>query len=354
MKKEPKISPVPQKIPFSQVVDALLNESKPFPARLLYRLSDLEGPELETLTETWPKISTRRRQAVLEDLEEIGETDLVLSFEAIFRLALGDADSSVRATAAHGLWDYELVDLIPTFLHLMESDPAAEVRAASASALGKFVYLGEIEEISQETLDEITDQLLSIYNSGDAAGVRQKALESLGFSSRPEVTPVLESAYYSGKKDWMVSALFAMGRTAHARWQPLVLDALTHDDDEIRFEAARAAGELELKAAREPLMAMLQDPEKEVRLAVIWSLSQIGGLGVAELLEELADETEDEDELDLIDSAIDNLEFTNDLEMFSLLELGEDEEDEDNFDMLEDEDEGDLEDETGGMEDEDR
>ncbi len=50
--------------------------------------------------------------------------------------------------------------------------------------------------------------------------------------------------------------------------------------------------------------------DDEVRMAVIWALSKIGGEDVRETLEQLMEETDDEDEAELIEEAIDNLFFT--------------------------------------------
>lgn len=318
--------PEPKKAPFQQVLAALLDDDKNFPPRLLYRFSDLEGDELQALRDTWPEVSVRRRQAILEDLEEIGEADTVLSFEALYRLALQDSDPVVRRLSVRGLSDYEPTDLIGAYREMLHQDADSEVRAACASALGQFVYLGEIEEISQAELDAIVDDLLDVYKSNVAPLIRRRALEALGFSSHAEVAGMIESAYFSNRKDWVLSALVAMGRSASAHWEELVLQVLQQDDDDIRLEAARTAGELELTSSLELLKTLARDADDDVRQAAIWSLSQIGGPGVSDLLDELYEETDDDLELELIESAMDNLAFTEDIQLFSLLELDEDEE----------------------------
>jgi HEAT repeat protein len=316
----------PKKAPFQQVLAALLDEDKSFSPRLLYRFSDLEGDDLQALRTTWPQVSVRRRQAILEDLEDIAEADTVLSFEAFYRLALQDSDPVVRRLSVRGLWDYEPTDLIDTYREMLHQDADSEVQAACASALGQFVYLGEIEEISQTDLDTVVDDLIGVYKSSAAPLIRRRALEALGFSSHTEVPGMIESAYYSNRKDWVLSALVAMGRSASAQWEELVLQMLQQDDDDIRLEAARTAGELELKSTVDLLKTLARDADTGVRQAAIWSLSQIGGPGVSDLLDELYEETDDDLELELIESAIDNLAFTEDIQLFSLLELDEDEE----------------------------
>lgn len=325
-------------IPFQQLINALLDAEKPLNPRYLYRLSDLEDAEMLELEKSWPKIPARRRQAIMEDIEELGD-DPLLSFEALCRYGMRDSDPRVRELAVRTLWEYDVADLIPAFLNMLITDSDPGVRAAVASALGKYVYLGEVDELRPSVLRQIEDRLIDVATGKDVAQVRRCALESLGFSSREEVPALIEKAYYSGDEDWLVSALFAMGRSANEEWAPLLSKMLENESPQVRYEAVRAAGELELSAERPRLIALLNDEDDDVRMAAVWSLSQIGGEGVRSLLEELYDRTDDEDEAEWIESALDNLAFTEDMGFFELMDIsGEDEEDEDDIELDDDED----------------
>lgn len=330
-------------IPFQQVLEALVDVNQPLNPRYLYRFSDLDKDELRQLQNAWPRVPEWRRQALMEDLQELGGSNLILSFEALCRFALQDTDPNVRVLAIQMLWDYELDDLIPVYLDLMEVDRAVEVRTAAATALGSYIYLGEIEELPESTLHEIEDRLLKVANGKDVTEVRRHALESLGFSSRDEVAPIIETAFYSGQNEWVASALFAMGRSADEAWEPLVLGMLENEEPSLRLEAARAAGELETRQAVPRLVDLLNDEDVDIRSAAIWSLSQIGGEGVRDILEQMYDESDDEEEAEFIEEALDNLAFTEDMEIFELLDIDEDEDeeqqwedDEDLYDSLQD------------------
>jgi HEAT repeat protein len=146
-------------------------------------------------------------------------------------------------------------------------------------------------------------------------------LESLGFSSRPEVPELIEHAFEDDSEEWSASALHAMGRSADDRWAPLVIDRLKDSNLEISREAARAAGELELGDALPGLVDLLQEEDAELRLAAAWALSQIGGEGVEDALEELLERTEDEDEVDLIEDALENLTLTHEMSDLSILDF---------------------------------
>lgn len=306
--------------PFENIIQIYIDQEKPLNTGHLYRLSDLEDSELIILEKYWLDIPIWRRIAIMEHIEELGDVDLTLSFEAMARFCMSDLEPKVRELAIRTLWDYELPDLIPTYLDIIERDADTEVRAATVTALSKYIYMGEVEELSRKTLKIVEDKLIEVFNSKDDKLVRRRALEALGFSSRVEVPDMINEAYYSGDKDWLVSGLFAMGRSANKNWKNKVLEMLEADQDEVLTAAIQAAGELEISEARASLFEILTHEDEDVRMAAIWSLSQIGGEGVGEYLEELYEEAEDPQELELLEAALDNLAFTEDIRSFDLMD----------------------------------
>lgn len=313
-----------KKITIQQVIEALLDEDTPFKAKYLYRFSDLNEKDLAALREAWPRVSARRRVAILEDLDNLGNDDYVLSFEEFSRFTVEDEDPSVRELSVDILMEYERPDCISLFLGLMTNDAAEGVRAAAACGLGKFVYLGEIEELPESTLHKIEDMLLQAVQGGDSYTVRRAALESLGYSSRPEVPGLIGGAFGSKDAAWRASALAAMGRSANEMWNDSVLKSLDSDQPEVQVEAVRAAGDLEIVEARPVLMKMLKSDDEDLRLAAVWSLSQIGGQGVRHALEKLYDKADDDEEADFIESALDNLDFTEEAGLTFLMDFDED------------------------------
>jgi hypothetical protein len=311
-------------LPFDKLIEALLDENTPFSPRYLHRLSDLEPADIALFSEVWPKVSVQRREALLEDLEEVHMANDLLCFEEVGRVALKDSEPGVRRRAISILREYELVDLLPTFIQMAEQDPDTEVRAASATALATYIYLGEVEDISPQKLQRAEECLLHMTSGTDNLLVRRRALEALGFSSRKEVIGLIEKAYGSPEIDWLITALFAMGRSANSHWNPQVLKMLNHQRPEVRAEAASAAGELGIKAAVPRLLELLDDVDLDVRMASIWALSQVGGPGVRAALEELLEITEDEEESNQIDNALENLDFTEEMNELALLEIPED------------------------------
>lgn len=342
---------IPTQIPFDQLLAALLDADTPLNPRFLYRLSDLEGEELKELRLAWPRIPAWRRQALLEDVEELNESDMLLSFEALATFALKDEEPKVRIAATRTLWEYEEPRLAPQFLDMLRTDPDSQVRAAAASALARFVYNGELDKLPENLLHTIEEALLAVVNGSDQLEVRRAALESLGYSSRDEVGELIRKAFSADDKYWKASALFAMGRSANPEWQPQVMAMLESNLPLLRSEAARAAGELEIRDAVPLLVDLLDDPDENTRQACIWSLSQIGGHGVMELLQRLYEQA-DETELDIIESALDNLAFNEGIQLMPMFDLQENEADDDDgwyeeydFENLEDESFEDADDE---------
>jgi HEAT repeat protein len=311
--------------PFQTVVDALLDESKPFPARYLIRFSDMGPVELKKILSTWPQVSTHRKHTLLEDLEDLAEADTLTSFDDLARSLLADPDPKVRTRAIRLLWECEDPNLVPVYLNMMNHDEADEVQAAAANALGPFVLLGELDKLPLDIHHKAVDQLLAVVASNKKNLVRRRALESLGYSGNPEVIPLIEAAYNQKNPDWVISALYSMGRSSDNRWKKKVLSQLRSPDEDIRSEAIHACGELELGSARPVLLDILEDEEdQEIRHELVWALSKIGGEGVRPKLEELLEIEEEDDEADFIEEALEILSFTEDVGNFSMIDVDPD------------------------------
>ncbi len=306
---------------FDAILARLRDSSQPVPAVSLYHLSDLSTSEQAALEALWPELSTERRQAVVQDLQEISEANFEVSFDTVFRLALDDESPEVRAVAIRALWESEDPKLMAPFIHSMQADPDPLVRAAAAGALGRFVYLGEIEELPAAQTRRVEEALLATIRGDDVLEVRRRALEALAFSSRLEVAGLIRTAYESDEAQMRVSAVFAMGRTADDHWAAQVRAELESPEPEMRFEAARAAGELELAEAGPELVDLTADPDRQVREAAIWSLGQVGGQLARETLTELLEQAEDEETQDFIEEALENLDFSDEVQAFALLEV---------------------------------
>lgn len=295
---------------FKEVISSLLDNSVPFPAVYLPQFSDLSPENAFKLSRVWKTITSQRRIALLEDLEEIINTDTLMSFNEVAKIALHDPEARVRELAILLVWEFPDEDLIPTFTRMAVKDAEVSVRAQAASILGNFIFLGEIEEISKKSLHLVENTLLGILSSEEDMLVQVRALESLGYSSLDEVPALIESAYQKPDLRWKAGALMAMGRNAEPeRWEKAVNEYLFSDQYDLQMEAVRAAGNLEMDSARQPLLKMLNDgmDDEELRDMVIWALSHIGGDDVMETFKDMLEKSEDEEEVEFLEDAIDTL-----------------------------------------------
>ncbi len=308
-----------EEIPFSQVLAELIETDQVFPAVQIHRFSSLSTEDSAALELDWEKIPLKRRRSLVADMAAFAEVDPLVFFERVGQIAIKDNDQDVRISAIRLLVIEEDPGFAATLVDLLNSDPHYLVRAAAASALGTYVYLGEIEEIPSDVYEIVNKALLAAYRADEQVLVRRRALESVSYSSRKEINALIEDAFTSGDEDWQESALIAMGVSANLKWESKVLEMFDSESSQLRFEAVTAAGKLGIKEAKKALMTIaIEDEDPDVRQAAIWSLSELGGSDVAELIEDWLDEASTEEEAEFLEDALENLlesQMFDDLEM---------------------------------------
>ncbi len=289
---------------------------------VLQGFSDLTTQEATRLRAAWPKIVLERRRWLVRSLGELGDDNFDLDFNAVLHNALTDPDDEVRQAAVDGLWESEDEAVAETLLTLLATDPGEGVRAAAASALGQFTYLAELEELDADLARRLHDALVASAGGVEPLEVRRRAIEALGFLGEdPAVQALIAEAYAHREPSMRISALFAMGRSADARWLEHTLRELESQDAELRFEAARALGEIEDERAVMPLIKALLDSDLEVRLAAVESLGHIGGDQGITALRQMT-ESEDEAVAEAAAEALDEAEFAKSPLTFGLEDLG--------------------------------
>jgi HEAT repeat protein len=298
----------------SNTLIRLQDESTPLSDTLLETLSDLDRSSQNAFRTVWSQLSADRRKQLITALTTLAEENVNVDFKFILRLSLDDPDEEVRAQALRGLWEDESPTLTGPLLRLLTGDPAERVRAGAAKALGQFILMGEMGQLDMSRAFAVQEALLRAYNNPkETVEVRRHALESLAFSSDEAIRDIIEAAYRNGDDRMIVSAIFAMGRSADPHWQRTILNELSSSNAESRFEAARAAGELEIAEAVHPLDEIAHlDSDEQVREMAVHALGQIGGNEARRVLESL-EETEDNEELqEAVAEALDELAFLED------------------------------------------
>jgi HEAT repeat protein len=312
---------------FSRTLERLLEADTPFEPGIFYTLSDLEPESMERLAAVWPSISADRRLMLVKELVEITETNFEVDFGPIFRWGLLDSDPRVRAVSIEGLWEKEDLALMNELLHMVREDPAEAVRAAAALSLGRFILLSELGKLPSERCRSVYETLRGLVRADtEALQVRRRALEAVAYVTNDGVVELLQQAYDHPDEKMRVSAVFGMGRSADARWIGTVAGELFSVNPEMRYEAARACGELEARAAVSRLAELIDDPDREVQEAALWALGQVGGDEARAVLQSCCDE-EDEVVRTAAEAALEELEFYHGQFDFPFYVVGDDEAD---------------------------
>jgi HEAT repeat protein len=270
-----------------QIVLDELREGDRKPEQIsLYYLSNLDAEEAERAREVWTELPADLRAELTSWLVELAEADFTLNFSAVFRIAMEDDDAIVREAAIEGLWEDEDVRLIPRLAKRLLEDESAGVRAAAAKSLGRFILLGELKKIRPGPRRKAYEALVEAHQTPyEDTEVQRRALESLAYVCDETVITSIRQAYDSPIEKMRISAVFAMGRSADTRWEQEVQQELFSTAPEMRYEAARACGELQLSDTVSMLEELTEDADIEVQQAAIWALGQIGGDRAREILE---------------------------------------------------------------------
>lgn len=273
-------------------------------------LSGLAHTDRDEVWPVWQRIPVERRVEIVHALMELAEENVDLDFTEVFRWLLDDPAAAVRTGAVEGLWECDAPPVIRRLLALVRDDPSDEVRAATATVLGRYAYLAELEELDAALGRELHDVLLAlIRDPRQSLEVRRRAVESAGyFAGSDDVQQQIEYAYASHEQLLRESALAAMGRSMLPRWLPVVSREMDSPSPALRYEAARAAGEMadNARSIVARVAGLCGDDDTEVALAAIWALGQIGGEMARRTLQQLS-RSQDETRRQAAAEALDEL-----------------------------------------------
>ncbi len=306
-------------------IKTYLLDSDSIPAHHFFeQFSDMTDESWDAFHPIWKAASLDRKLEFFEGLEETAAGDTLISFECLGMHLLHEPEALIRKAAIELLWESEDYTLANELFIIARKDPELTVQTAAIRALGTFVFLGELDKFSAKKKEAIETYLLDVLHSDNPDFKKQRALESLGYSSRDELTGLIQQALDRNDQDWLLAALCAMGRSADDQWEPQILEALDHADVDIQLEAIRAAGELELDSAVDFLVELIEETDEidyELFTTTVWALSQIGGPRAIELINALLENTENEEEMAFLESALDNLEIKQGMDSLDFIDF---------------------------------
>lgn len=262
--------------------------------------------DLKTLLETppwdWPRDAGRIFQEILVDQR---------------------ASESDRLVAAELAGDFTVIndDLAYSLLTVAcGADEPEQLRARAVISFGPALEEADMfgfedpddVPITERTFHKIQESLEKVYRDNSTPKeVKRRSLEASVRAPQTWHKDAIRSAYSSGDKEWMLTAVFAM------RWvrgfDDQILEALKSGDPEIQYEAVNAAGNWELDAAWSPIVALVNDAHspKPLLLAAIAAVGSIRPTEAWEVLADLAD-SDDEEIVEAVDEAIATAEAASD------------------------------------------
>lgn len=270
---------------FEEVWQQLVAGPKKLSSAILYALSGPSAAEARLFKQRWPSVPLERRREVVGMLVSNAEANFELDFNALLRVTLLDEDGEVRTLSIEGLWEDEGITLIAPLVRILRHDPVASARAAAASSLGRFVLMAELDELDERHATLIRGALLEAIQGHDVLDVRRRAIESIAYWGDECVRETISAAYRAPEEPMRISAVFSMGRSVDPIWSDIVQGELENTNAAMRYEAARACGELEVKGAVPALIRLVSDPDREVQFAAIAALGQIGGRNARRVLQ---------------------------------------------------------------------
>lgn len=274
----------------------------------------------------------------LRTLQDTPPWDWPLGVGELFKEVLEDrhADPADRLIAAELAGDYTVInDDLAYILMSIVRNPAEpdDLRAAAAIAFGAalessdttgFDDPGDLPPISESAFRDIQGTLRAVYSDPSGSRIlRRRVLEASVRAGEDWHAGAIMTAYTSGDRDWILTAVFAMRYVAGFNEQ--IVEALRSADPDIHYEAVVAAGNWEVAAAWPHISALLKDPNipKELLLAAIETVPSIHPDEAWEVLEGFT-LSEDEEIAEAAQEAIDMAEIGMDEEF----EIEEDEEEE--------------------------
>jgi len=239
--------------------------------------------DLKTLIDTppwdWPSDAGKMFQKILNDS----------------RAQVSDRLIAAELAGGSTVINDDLADALMAILR--DAEEPEKLRAGAAISLGAVLELADTDgfedpddvPISERTFLNIQDRLHELYlDYSNPKEVRRGILEASVRAPQDWHQNAIMTAYSSGDKDWMLTAVFSM------RWvrgfDNQILEALKSGEPEIHCQAVNAAGSWELDAAWTQVIALLNDAgtPKPLLLAAIGAASSIRPQEAGEILIDLA------------------------------------------------------------------
>lgn len=297
-------------------LDSLLNAitgDGPLPRQSeLVGLSSLGAEEAGLFERAAKQLEKGTRVELAQRLSELAEDQSELDLELAMVALARDESSEVRRLAVSSLWESVDANTVRLVLEMAQGDRDLEVREAALVSLASYTLSFELGKLRSTAGEELKAALESmVRDEAEPLLVRRRALEAIGVFNEQPVRELIKWGFAHRDREVKISAVYAMGRSADDFWLPEVMQALSSSEPEVCFEAARAAGEIELSQAVPRLTELAAQDDREVATNAAFALASIASEEAVSAIQELA-ASEDEFLRDLGEEALEALRTTYD------------------------------------------
>lgn len=177
-----------------------------------------------------------------------------------------DPDASVRARVAEALGTRDETSVIPALIHLLTNDEDSVVRRTAAKSLG---HIGN---------NSAAQALVSALSDADET-VRAQSAEALGTcSDENSAEPLVQVFLHDADATVRYFARLSLANIGGATVVDSLLNALHHTDDPaLLVEIIEILGQTYNRRALEPLKALADHADPDVKAMARWAIQALGG-----------------------------------------------------------------------------
>ncbi|MFX1255963.1 MAG: HEAT repeat domain-containing protein [Promethearchaeota archaeon] len=243
---------------------------------------------IEPLTRALEDTDGHVRFYAARALQKLGKAH---GIEALINIALSDENEYIRSSAVMDLAKIDDARCTETVFRALE-DKNKEVRRTAVTEIGGIGNSRAIKSLILALKDqdaEVREEAIKeLAELGDSSAIKPliEVLEDPDYNNRfyaaealdrlewnPE-TPRHHAQLNLAREDWEnIIRLAKMGNDSVVE---ILISALEDDNDEIRFKAASALGEINDASAKEPLILRLEDKTPFVRAGAAIALGKLG------------------------------------------------------------------------------
>ncbi len=255
-------------------------------ATMIGAFSDLTDKMEQRFLTVWQGLTPAFQETFFHRLAFAAAEDNLLDFTVIAFHGLRSPQAGIRWVALRLLEDVRKSALLEEMIRLADADPDTAVREEAVKGLGRFLVDCDLSERHQKRAERIRTALEQLRTS-DNETVALAAMESLAFVDPGSIDEQVRACLIGRHSREVCAGLRAIQNSLNRKWAADVLDNLDEDNPDIRLEAIRAAGQLQLKKALPSLQRLLVDFDElddDTLEAVILAASQIGGNPVEKMM----------------------------------------------------------------------